>query len=199
MTVSLALIRHFPTAWNAAGRIQGRTDIPLADPERRCGTLERDLVGRDWYVSPLGRARATAALLGVAAPAIDQRLIEMDWGTYEGQTLDDLRRRLGARLAENEARGLDFRPEGGETPREVAARLKAFLNDIARNSRPAAAVTHKGVIRAALALATGWDMRGKAPVKLAWDRAHIFAVAVGGGLSLDRPNRPLFDSSEAAP
>jgi probable phosphoglycerate mutase len=198
MTISLALIRHFPTAWNAAGRIQGRADIPLADPEPCSGAaLERDLVERDWYVSPLGRARATAALLGVAAPAIDPRLIEMDWGAYEGQKLADLRRRLGASLAENEARGLDFRPQGGETPREVAVRLDAFLHDIARNRRPAAAVTHKGVIRAALALATGWDMRGKAPVKLAWDRAHFFTVAPGGGLRLDRPNRPLFEPATA--
>ncbi|MBM3508667.1 MAG: histidine phosphatase family protein [Alphaproteobacteria bacterium] len=193
MTVSLALIRHFPTAWNTSGRIQGRTDIPLADPERRGGALGRDLVDRDWYVSPLERARATAALLGIAAPAVDPRLIEMDWGTYEGQTLDDLRRGLGTRLAKNEAHGLDFRPEGGETPREVAGRFQAFLNDIARNQRPAGAITHKGVIRAALVLATKWDMRGKAPVKLAWDRAHIFAVAADGALRLDRPNRPLYE------
>lgn len=195
MTVSLALVRHFPTAWNAAGRIQGRTDIPLADPERRSGRLGRDLADRVWYVSPLGRARATAALLGVAAPTIDPRLIEMDWGSYEGQTLDGLRRELGTLLATNEARGLDFRPEGGETPRDVALRFQGFLHDIASNPRPVGAVTHKGVIRAALALATGWDMRGKAPVKLTWDRAHFFGVAADGTLRLDLPNRPLFEPS----
>ena len=45
--------------------------------------------------------------------------------------LADLRAELGPAMAENEARGLDFRPPGGESPREVQARLKPFLADLA--------------------------------------------------------------------
>jgi probable phosphoglycerate mutase len=70
-------------------------------------------------------------------------------------------------MAANEARGLDFRPPGGESPREVCARLQALLGELARDPRPVVAVCHKGIMRAALVLATGWDMRGRPPVRLA--------------------------------
>ena len=63
-------------------------------------------------------------------------------------------------MIENEARGLDFRPPGGESPRDVQARLRPFLESL---RDPTIAVTHKGVLRALYALATGWTMERKAP------------------------------------
>ncbi|HEY5347765.1 MAG TPA: histidine phosphatase family protein, partial [Rhizomicrobium sp.] len=73
----LGLIRHGPTAWNAQGRIQGKTDVPLSDE----GTAEmaRLRVPRNFsyaraFVSPLLRARQTALLLGIENPVIDARL-----------------------------------------------------------------------------------------------------------------------------
>jgi probable phosphoglycerate mutase len=85
-------------------------------------------------------------------------------------------------MAEREATGLDFKPPGGESPRDVQARLQPLLAEIAAAGRPVGAVTHKGVIRAMLALATGWDMRGAAPFHLDWRAAHLF--------ELDREGRP---------
>ena len=41
---------------------------------------------------------------------------------------------------------------------------------------PTLAVTHRGVIRAILAEATGWDMRGKPPARLDWDAVHLFML-----------------------
>jgi broad specificity phosphatase PhoE len=93
-------------------------------------------------------------------------LIEMDWGRFEGRTLADLRAELGETLARNEARGLDFRPPGGETPREVTQRLQLWLAGLPAADGDALVVTHKGVRRAFLALATGWDMRCPPPVRL---------------------------------
>ena len=94
-------------------------------------------------------------------------------------------------MAANEALGLDFRPAGGESPREVQARLAPLLVEVAARPGPVVAVTHKGVIRALLALATGWDMRGPPPLRLAWDRGHAFAVSAAGGLALEAPNLAL--------
>ena len=91
----------------------------------------------------------------------------MNWGRFQGRRLAGLRAEMPGAMAANEARGLDFRPPGGESPREVCARLRAFLVERAADPRPVVAVCHKGVIRAALVLATGWDMRGRPPMRLA--------------------------------
>ena len=53
------------------------------------------------------------------------------------------------------------------------------------------AVSHKAAIRALLALATGWDMTGRQPVKLDWKCLHFFTAHGDGKVTLDRPNVPL--------
>ncbi|QOG05428.1 histidine phosphatase family protein [Aureimonas sp. OT7] len=158
------VLRHAPTAWNADGRIQGRTDCPLS-PEGH----ERALTWRvpagfcraPCFSSPLRRCLDTARAMGLS-PVVDDRLVEMDWGTLEGATLAGMRAGGGTDFARREAAGLDFRPPGGETPRETGARAVAVL---AQATSDAVIVTHKGVMRALLALATGWDMVGKPPIR----------------------------------
>jgi probable phosphoglycerate mutase len=139
--------------------------------------------------SPLLRARETAALLGLEDATPEPRLAEMDWGRWEGRTLAELRALPG--MAAREAAGLDFRPDGGESPREVQARALDFLRDCAAAGAPTLAVTHKGVIRAVLALATGWTMQGEAPVRLRWDRLHVFALGADGTPRVERLNVEL--------
>jgi probable phosphoglycerate mutase len=130
----------------------------------------------------------TAALLGVPDAAREPRIIEMDWGEWEGRTLAELREQLGEAMAENEARGLDFRPPGGESPRAVIERIKPWLRETAAEGVPTLAVTHRGVIRAILAEATGWDMRGPPPAKLDWRAVHFFRLDAQGRPSLERLN-----------
>mgnify|MGYP000070307252 FL=1 len=64
--IQLGLVRHGHTEWNRAGRIQGRTDIPLDDEARA------DLAGfalpapwdqADLWSSPLKRAVETAEIV----------------------------------------------------------------------------------------------------------------------------------------
>jgi broad specificity phosphatase PhoE len=175
----LALIRHMPTAWNAAGRLQGRRDPPLdpdAIPEWR---LPPELTGFRFLASPLTRTRMTAERLGVA-PLLDPRLAEMSWGEWEGRTLENLRDELGPAMGDLEARGLDFGAPGGESPRDVQDRVKPLLAEIGASGEPTAAVTHKGVIRAVFALATGWDLLGKPPHRLSWSAAHLFRLDPAG-------------------
>src|SRR5262249_7517837 len=134
------------------------------------------------------RAFETAERLGISDVAIEPRLTEMDWGAWEGQTLADLRRNVGPAMTENEAAGLDFRPLGGESPRDVQARLKPLLTKIAGAGRPTAAITHKGVIRAVYALAADWDMRGKPPHRLSSSAAHLFNLDAHGRPVIERLN-----------
>ncbi|MHC8509859.1 MAG: histidine phosphatase family protein [Rhodospirillales bacterium] len=177
--VSLILLRHAPTPWSRAGRMQGRTDVSLdaaGRAEAAAWPLAPEDRTRDWFTSPLARCRETARALGLAA-RIDDDLTEMNWGAWEGQTHKQLRDALGAdEWARREAAGLDLRPDGGETPREVQARVLRFA---ARLTRPAGAVTHKGVMRAAMALAAGWDMTGAPPHKIKFGEALRFVVRDG--------------------
>jgi probable phosphoglycerate mutase len=52
------------------------------------------------------------------------------------------------------------------------------------------------VIRAILAEASGWDMRGKPPAKLDWDAVHLFSVAADGSTTVLRLNAALPDREE---
>jgi 2,3-bisphosphoglycerate-dependent phosphoglycerate mutase len=186
----LALVRHMPTAWNAAGRLQGRADPELCGEIVPDWRLPPELAGVCWLTSPLARALATARRLGVAAQP-DPRLTEMAWGEWEGHTLAELRARLGPAMAAAEGRGRDFRPPGGESPRDVQHRIAPLLAEIAASRLPTAAITHKGVIRAVLSLATGWDMLGKPPHRLEWSAAHLFRLDPAGHPSIERVNLPL--------
>ena len=183
----LAVLRHADTAWSLEGRIQGCSDIALSEGARvllRGLTLPQACRGMRVVTSPLARCVETAALLGAPDAEREARIAEMHWGDWEGRLLAELRRELGAAMQANEARGLDFRPQGGESPREVLARVRTWLLEI---RQPTLAITHRGVIRAILAAATGWDMRGKPPARLDWHAVHFFRVS-GGEPSVERLN-----------
>jgi probable phosphoglycerate mutase len=73
----------------------------------------------------------------------------------------------------------------------VQVRLQPWLARLGTSGTPTVAVTHKGVIRALLGLATGWDFLGKPPARLDWSAAHLFDVAPDGRLRIDRLNLAL--------
>ena len=181
--IRLALIRHGPTDWNAVKRIQGHSDIPLSEAgiaHLRTLRVPAELAARDCYVSPLRRARQSAALLGRGEARVAPALREMSWGEWEGQILKPLRRRLGDEMRANEARGLDFRPPGGESPREVQARLLDWLAALAGRGNDACAVTHKGIIRCLYSLASGWQMVGDCPLDFDWSCAWQWQIDASG-------------------
>jgi probable phosphoglycerate mutase len=189
----LAMLRHAPTDWNKARRLQGRADIPLADVSRielRQRRLPRSVAGFRALCSPLRRCVETAELLGLT-PVIEPRIIEMDWGAYEGHTLRDLQAKFGFDLAANEARGLDFRPPDGESPRDLQERVDPLLQEIAAAGASTIAVAHRGVIRAVYARATGWDMKAKARDELDLYALHLFRLDAGGQPSVEDLNIPL--------
>jgi len=195
MNVPFAVLRHAPTAWNGEGRLQGATDIPLSpEGEAAAKTWRLPPPADRWkrMCSPLIRARRTAELVQPSVPiVVDSRLREMSFGIWEGKSVAQLRAEGGERFAEAERLGLDFHPPGGESPRLTMDRLKGWTVEIAATGEPAVAVTHKAAIRALLALATGWDMTGRQPLKLDWRCLHFFSARADGSVTLDRPNVPL--------
>jgi probable phosphoglycerate mutase len=195
--MKLALLRHAVTDWNLEKRVQGRIDQPLSATGRRQFqdlALPPKFAGYRWYCSPLRRAMQTAELLGLTAIDIEAALIEMNWGDWEGEILKPLRKRLGDEMRDNERRGIDFCPPGGESPRQVQVRLQAWLRQVAASKQDTAAVVHKGIIRCIYALACDWDMCGESPVDFAWDAIHQFELSADGKLLDSYQSIPLIKS-----
>lgn len=182
-------MRHGHTAWNRAGRIQGRTDEPLDEEAREHLSrlrLPDEFRKRALLSSPLTRAVETARIVGRTDPALVPELIEMDWGDHEGQRGIDLLDDGNSGYRHIEEWGWDFRPPGGETPHEVWERLNPWLLS-ARGD--AVAVTHIGIMRVLLARALGWDFGGPAPFRVKRDRLYLVDVHDDGRLSHD--NHPI--------
>ena len=127
----IGLLRHFPTLWNQEGRLQGRTDIPLAPASRAAlATLALPPRWRGLPVicSPLGRAVETAEALTAGAPIrLDDRLVEMHMGDWEGRIGADLLADPDCAYRPVEDWGWDFQPPGGETPVQVLLNINSFL------------------------------------------------------------------------
>jgi probable phosphoglycerate mutase len=181
----LALLRHGHTAWNRAGRLQGRIDEPL-DAAARAHLEGLSLPGEfrpaTLVSSPLARAVETASIVGRRVPLIEPALTEMAWGAWEGCRGVDLLSEPGSGFLHVEEWSWDFQPPGGETPRMVWGRLKPWLETI---SGTVVAVTHVGVMRVILARATGWNFVGPAPFRVKRDRLYRIGLRTDGTLAFD--------------
>ena len=128
----LVLLRHGETEWSRSGRHTGLTDVPLtAHGEALARGAGKLVAGYDFSLvltSPLERARRTAELAGLDAE-VDPRLVEWDYGGYEGRTTRDIRNELGynwSAFTHGVIRGLT----PGETVEEVAGRASRVLTRV---------------------------------------------------------------------
>jgi broad specificity phosphatase PhoE len=121
------LARHGETEWTLSRQHTGTTDIPLTERGREQARalapsfegIEFDLV----LSSPMQRAGETARLVGLD-PAADERLMEWNYGEYEGRTTADIQR---------ERPGWDLWRDGcpgGEQAEDVARRLEPLLDKL---------------------------------------------------------------------
>lgn len=147
----VALLRHYPTAWNAEGRLQGQTDVPLAPAARALLAglrLPPPWDGARLFASALGRAAETARLLACGRPVtIDPRLAELGFGAWEGRRTAELAADPAAGFRPSSEWGPDDRAPGGESLAEAWERLARALAAVAAEPAPAVVVTHKSVMR----------------------------------------------------
>jgi broad specificity phosphatase PhoE len=189
--LKIAFLRHGPTDWNAAGRIQGHTDIPLSDTGlAKMAGLRLPFAVARVYCSPLLRARQTAEALLLANAVQDARLMEQHWGQWEGLTREQIFARHGddAFVMAGSQRGAEFRPMAGESTGELHARVGAFLKDVASGEGDAAAVAHLGVLRAAYTLATGWAMDAPMPADLDVSKILVLSLDAAGTPKIETLN-----------
>ncbi len=126
------IIRHGETDLNRRRVLQGRSDHPLnetglAQARAAAESLE-EISFQQVYTSPLLRARQTAQIIAPGVrPVVDRRLIEMDYGPYEGMDLH-------APAPEVIEFFRDFvhnpAPPGMEPLEKVVERAGAFLEDL---------------------------------------------------------------------
>lgn len=170
--VEIALLRHFPTDWNQAGRMQGRVDRPLvADARAALAALRPPApwAAARVLASPLRRAHDTAAALWPRVET-DPRLVEQAYGAWEGGLREALIADPASGYADVETWGWTKTPPGGESPAMVWARVRPLLAEIAAgDAERVALATHRGLIRVVLAKAWGWD----------YDRAEPFRIRRG--------------------
>ena len=145
------LIRHGTTAGNAARRYVGATDEPLS-PEGRAQAERKgkDVSPERIYVSPLKRARETAAILFPNAeqvPVYDLR--EMDFGAFEGRTADEMEHDPAYRAWITG--GCEGACPGGEAPADFHRRVAAAFADVIRKTaNDTTFLVHGGVIMSIL-------------------------------------------------
>ena len=137
VTTTVFLIRHGETEWAATGRHTSVTDVPLTEAGRRAAErLRPRLAGRDLALvlaSPRARARDTAVLAGFGdAARIDEDLVELAYGAYEGLTTPEIRReRPGWDVWRDGSPGGETAAQAGERADRVVERALAAGGDVA--------------------------------------------------------------------
>ncbi|MEO1480074.1 MAG: histidine phosphatase family protein, partial [Bacteroidota bacterium] len=163
---TLHLLRHLPAA-EANGRAIGHTDLPLADPDAP------DRLAQAWphepparlVASPLLRAARTARALGAKWNLdinFEPRLREMDFGTWDGRTWDEIERDDAAALHAWMGDWTATPAPGGESFADVQARVGAWLAELvdgtsSEDDTTVVVVAHAGSIRAVLVQVLGLD------------------------------------------
>lgn len=178
--IRLALLRHGHTAWNRAGRVQGRSDIPLdaaAITELGAQCLPPPWDAAALWSSPLERAAHTATLVAGRPPRTDPALVEMNWGDWEGRLARELRDDPSCDHHDIENWGWNYTPPNGEAPAALRARLVPWAQSLATDT-DTVAVCHIGVMRVLMAHATGWNFDGPAP--FAVKRNRLFVIEING-------------------
>lgn len=186
------LIRHGQTVLNKAGALQGRSDQPLnevgiAQAQAAAAKLaERGVSFEHVYASPLRRAIQTAQIVAPDLPVqVDERLIEMDYGPYEGADLNNLPPEVLTFFQDfvhNPA------PDGMEQLADVVARTGAFVESIAGLVGDVLVSTHAIAMKGILEYLT--PTSGGSYWSKHLGNCEVYTVANGRGL-LDVP-RPLF-------
>lgn len=152
----ITLIRHAESESNRLGMWNGRSDGPLSDTgerqvkalENRLGASRFDLV----LTSPLDRARRTAEVVS-GEVVVDDDLIELDLGRWDGWTAEEVRAEDGDAL--REALTTRTAPMGGtgETLMEAGQRVANAIDKLVAempDDSSAAVVTHGGLIQTIL-------------------------------------------------
>ncbi|MFL5207293.1 MAG: histidine phosphatase family protein [Microvirga sp.] len=171
-------IRHGETDWNLEGRLQGQKDIPLNDvgrvqaeeAARKLEALVPHFEDLAYVASPMTRTRETMEILRTTLGLhpevyrLDDRLVELTFGTWEGMTWKEVRKAEPALAALREQDKWHYAPPGGgESYAMLVDRIRPILDDLTRDT---VIVAHGGVARAFLSICCGVSSRQAASMDI---------------------------------
>ena len=173
--MTIWVVRHGRTEANAKGLLLGRANPELDDVGRRQAAQIASVIpeGARVIASPLLRTHQTANAIRPDAET-DERLLELDYGEFDLVPAKQIPPETWASWQADPG----FRPPGGETFLELAARVGGLLDEIALEARDSdvAIVTHVSPIKAAIAWALGVG------IEISWrtfvGQASISTIAV---------------------
>jgi broad specificity phosphatase PhoE len=189
------LARHGETDWNAAGRWQGQTDVPLNANGRAQALVLAERMRSEGIAavasSDLLRARGTAEIvakmLGLEVSQLDPDLREQRFGIFEGLTRVECQERFPEEWARYVADSHTTPPDG-ESRSALVARVLPAVHRIAEQlASPALIVMHGGAMRALVSesvgsipspASAGWNLRGI-------PNGGIFRLSIAAGQIVD--------------
>jgi alpha-ribazole phosphatase len=152
--MELYFVRHIQPAIES-GICYGQLDVPLPEGYEAQHLAVKEAVKEAVndttavYTSPLQRCRLMAEALS-PSPVVDDRLMELHFGEWEGKAWNAIDRKLLDIWGDNY---ITIGPPRGESLSMLVDRLRAFLDDLQKqNYEKVVIVTHAGIIRAAMHL-----------------------------------------------
>jgi broad specificity phosphatase PhoE len=181
----IVFVRHGETASNRSRLLLGRgndpalTDLGTTQAASVAARLAHDTPPARLLASPLLRTRETAAAIALTTGVdieIDERLVEMEYGDWEGLPVTQLDSEEGRRWRNDPS----FAPPGGESLLQVALRVGTFCEEYAAGPEVVVAVSHVSPIKAAAVWAL--DAAPGAVWQMWLGLASITTVTVRGGV-----------------
>lgn len=184
------VVRHGQTDWNAEFRLQGQADTDLnttgreqaSGNGRRLAGLIADPSAFDFVASPMLRTRATMELIRSAmgldplAYRTDPRLVEINFGDWQGFTFAELEASYPGAARERQADKWDFVPPGpdAESYQELMERVWPFFEGLGHDT---VCVAHGGIIRVLFRMIAGLPKDEAAVIDTPQDRV----LRISGG------------------
>lgn len=170
--MDIHLIRH-PQTTAPGGTCYGALDLEAA-PERLAADTARlaPAIPPDarFLCSPQRRARALAEALAGRAVETDARLVEMDFGAWEGRLWTDLPRdEIDAWAADTGG----YVPPGGESVEAMAARVLDWWAEVEEAETPLVVVSHGGPLCLIAAHVVGTTPARSKSFEIHWGRRAL--------------------------
>lgn len=146
--MTVTFLRHGETDFNKSNLFCGICDCSITEEAKNSASkLKKELPEFDYYYcSPLKRTQETLkAIFPNSIPIIDDRIIEISLGIWEGLPKTSVNQELRSKFKNG-----NFSPEGAESNENVEKRVKDFLNNLFAtysSDEKVLIVTHNGILR----------------------------------------------------
>jgi broad specificity phosphatase PhoE len=185
----LIAVRHGETDYNARDCLLGHLDPPLNETgikqAHRTAERLRAYEFTKIYASPLARARQTAEIIarGTFPITTDDRLKEASFGVLDGMPIAEAVQ--AGHYGEREQNRMEYKPEGGESYRELLARVEDFFTGrgIMNGPGPVLIVSHQGTTRMIAAYLGAMAAKDAAYRKLGHEALLIAERTADGGIT----------------